>query len=559
MENIKQNKILNWYNTIKNSEIINKINQFICSFWGTFVVACVTLLSFVFALEIVLYSLVCLYTIYICLFSKDFLPLVPLFVFCYIAPAPSNNPGRNEGSMFYGAGGVAIIVIAIICALAIFLRIGFDKNMSFKKLFTQRLYLTISMLILGGAYLISGIFCNIYSKIWLNNIVFALIQFLSIFLLYFILAATIDWKNADKDFLPHLAILMGIVVSLEVVYLYASDFRFNEWGEITKDFIITGWGISNNIAAMIALAIPFAFYLACEKQKSYLYLTLAAIFVIVIAMTLSRASFLTSLLIFAACWFICLFKAKNKKAFKITSLILIGLLVIFAAIFYRQIWDLFLEVLQIFEKDESGNFAFSDAHRFDTYNLGLQMFADFPIFGNSFFARGEWPWQYGTIDSFTSFFPARWHNTIIQLLASTGIVGLLAYIYHRVKTVLLVVKKPSIGKTFIGLSILSLLIMSMLDCHFFNVGPVLFYSIMLIFAEKLYSQEKPQELTTSQDEQNNTQTIENTIAEENITKPEKTNDSNAQNIKNKTQRKTTSSSNKSTQKANTKSNKPKQK
>ena len=54
----------------------------------------------------------------------------------------------------------------------------------------------------------------------------------------------------------------------------------------------------------------------------------------------------------------------------------------------------------------------------------------------------------------------------------------------------------------------------------------------------------------------------NTIAEENITKPEKTNDSNTQNIKNKTQRKTTSSK-KSTQKtnkkSNKKSNKPKQK
>ena len=323
MENTKQNKILSWYYATKNSETIAKINQFICSFWGIFVVACVTFLTFALSLEIAMYSIVCLYTIYICLFAKDFLPLVPLFIFCYIAPAASNNPGRNEGSIFYGGTGTAIIIIGAICAIAIFLRIGFDKNMSFKKLFTQRLYLTISMLILGGAYLISGIFCNIYSTVWLKNIVFALLQFLSIFLLYFILAATIDWKNVSKDFLPYVAIAMGVVVSLEVIYLYIFKFTFNEFGEISKDFIVAGWGISNNMAAMITMAVPFALYLACKKQQSHFYLSLAFFFEVMIAITLSRASFLTSIILFATGWFICLFRAKNKKALKITTIVII--------------------------------------------------------------------------------------------------------------------------------------------------------------------------------------------------------------------------------------------
>ena len=39
--------------------------------------------------------------------------------------------------------------------------------------------------------------------------------------------------------------------------------------------------------------------------------------------------------------------------------------------------------------------------------------------------------------------------------------------------------------TFLAISLGVLLGTALLDCHFFNVGPVLFYSMALAFAEKL--------------------------------------------------------------------------
>ena len=45
-------------------------------------------------------------------------------------------------------------------------------------------------------------------------------------------------------------------------------------------------------------------------------------------------------------------------------------------------------------------------------------------------------------------------------------------------------KNPTAGKAFISISLLALLGTSLLDSHFFNVGPVLFYSMALAFAEK---------------------------------------------------------------------------
>ena len=70
------------------------------------------------------------------------------------------------------------------------------------------------------------------------------------------------------------------------------------------------------------------------------------------------------------------------------------------------------------------------------------------------------------------------------MLASCGAVGFTAYIFHRWQTITVLMRKPTAEKIFISLSILVLLGTSMVDCHFFNVGPTLFYSTMLAFAEK---------------------------------------------------------------------------
>ena len=41
-------------------------------------------------------------------------------------------------------------------------------------------------------------------------------------------------------------------------------------------------------------------------------------------------------------------------------------------------------------------------------------------------------------------------------------------------------------KAFLGCSIAALLVCSLFDCHFFNVGPTLFYAMTLAFAENCH-------------------------------------------------------------------------
>ena len=129
-------------------------------------------------------------------------------------------------------------------------------------------------------------------------------------------------------------------------------------------------------------------------------------------------------------------------------------------------------------------FDLSTKMRLETYVEGFRQFSKFPVFGGSFFPlkKDLYQWAFdGT--TFAYLFPPRWHNTLIQLVATGGVACLAAYVVHRIQTIRLFTKNFSGEKLFVGLSIAVLLLTSMVDCHFFNLGPALLYSAMLAVVE----------------------------------------------------------------------------
>ena len=164
------------------------------------------------------------------------------------------------------------------------------------------------------------------------------------------------------------------------------------------------------------------------------------------------------------------------------NLLLYGLVaagaVLLLLVFHEKVFELVREFLS---KD-----LFAVNSRDKLLINGLKQFKSHPVFGGSFYPQGEYvPWDWSDLEAFSSFFPPRWHNTITQLLASAGVVGIAAYAFHRFQTVKLLVTKRSMEKTFILIYLGVLLGASMFDCHFFNIGPVLLYSMALAFAEKI--------------------------------------------------------------------------
>lgn len=145
------------------------------------------------------------------------------------------------------------------------------------------------------------------------------------------------------------------------------------------------------------------------------------------------------------------------------------------------------------------NLVFESTGRLTMYKNGLQAFKSHPFTGTGFF-----DFEHGTNVYFVndSFLAPRYHNTIIQFLASTGIFGLIAYLFHRWETIKIVYKNCSIEKIFITICLVAIIGNSLLDCQFFNFGPGLHYGTLLAFIECINS--KTNEITTNKIKQGET-------------------------------------------------------
>ncbi len=471
----------------ETSPVIKRINGIMCSPLGIAIMGALTVLAFIFSLELVLYTIIILYAAYVGLFGDDFSTYMPLFILAYVAPSIKNNPGKSDQGLFYGASGIYIGIIAVIAVVIILTRIATDKNMGFKKLFTMKRFFTASMLALGGSYMLSGIGSDKYLEYVKGNLLFAFIQFMSLFLLYFLFSATIRWDKFNVDYFAWFGVIMGVVVALEVGWIYIAEDVIVD-GTILRGRIYSGWGCYNNIGAIISMSIPFAFYLACKKKHNFMYTILGCFLFAAVILSCSRGSMVGGAFAFAVSYIYTFIKARNKKEFHLTTLALIGFVGIAAILFHKEIIELFNAVPDIAEGND-GSISFNDSGRFNLYKAGLKVFLDNPIFGQTFYpAAGSMP-EFSDVEAFSSFFPPRWHNTVVQLLAACGAVGMLAYSYHRIETIRFFFKKPTVTNTFIAISIVTLLGMSLLDCHFFNVAPVFFYSMALTVME--FGSERP--------------------------------------------------------------------
>ncbi len=469
----------------RNSAFIKGINDIIYSPWGIVILGLMTVSAFAFSLEIAFYTFVVVYAVYVSIFADDFTPIIPLFILCYVTPSLGNNPGESEDGLFYGASGIYLICIASVAILALLIRLIVDKELGGLRIFTAKRTLLPGILILGASYMLSGLGHEQYEEYAKRNLLFAFIQFMSVFLLYFILTTAIKWDKFNPEYFAWAGLVMGIVVSLEVgiIYIYR-DVIVD--GVIMRGRITSGWGIYNNIGAIISMSIPFAFYLASRKKRSSLFLILGCLLLAGVIFSCSRGSIVGGVFAFAVSFIYTFFNCKSKTEYRLTTLALLVAAGIGAFVFREKIVDLFNAVPDIAEGGEGG-INFNDSGRFNIYKNGFEIFLRNPIFGQTFYPIEFDLYDHSTVESFSSFFPPRWHNTIIQMLASCGAVGMLAYLYHRLETVLLYFKKRTHTNTYIAFMILTLIGMSMLDCHFFNVAPVLFYSMALAvmeFAEK---------------------------------------------------------------------------
>lgn len=451
-----------------------QIDRFLYSPAYFLLIGGLTILANVFHLEMVAYTGIILVGIYICLVGRDLLPIFPIFACGYISPSVSNNPGVNTDSIFSLSGaGLYLAILLTLLAVSLVYRLVTDPVFGGKKFLTKKRKLLPGMLILGICYAISGLGSGQWEEYGLRHLLFAFLQFVAITGLYYLLSGAVLWEKAPQDYLFWTGLCVGFVLIVELVNIYITANVIID-GAINRDNIFTGWGQYNNMGALFSLLIPLAFYMAGKDRFAVAGYLSAFLFFLGLLFTCSRGSIIIGIVIYIVSYILSVIRNHRVRSLFWVHILIIGVPVLVFVLFYEE-WLRLFKVLV--------NAGLHSPQRVTTFTEGFRQFFRYPVFGGSFFPVDYWPFTWSTSEAFTSMIPPRWHNTFIQVLATGGVTCLAGYAYHRYQTVKLFVKNINTGKMFVGMSILSLLLTSMVDCHFFNVGPVLLYSAMLAFVE----------------------------------------------------------------------------
>ncbi len=451
------------------------LNGFLDSPWFVMLLCALTVLGNALQIELVIYTLFVLFGIYICLFGWDLLPLMSVIVQCYLLPSPANNPGCNRTSIFYPEnGGIYLICLIVLLAISLIYRLVTDPHFGGRRFLHCIRRLLPGIFVLGIGYMLAGAFSGRYYENGLNNLMFALLQTVSIGLPYWIFSGAVKWKRTRSDYLSWVGLGAGLTVCCELIVVYVTQHVIVN-GAIVSGRIFTGWGNANNMGCIIAMMIPFAVDLSHRLKFGWIYSILGILMIAFTFLTCSRTSIGAAVLIYVVSMALAIRDPRRRTELLIANGVALALIV-GSGLFHNAVEKLFSDLIQRGLDPRLRDIIYVD---------GLKTFLAHPIFGDTFYPNTDSIFQWATIPGFRELIPGRWHNTVIQLLASCGLVGMGCYSFHRLQTLRLFWERRRTDVTFIGLSLLAMLLMSLLDCHFFNVGPVLFYSMALSFAEKV--------------------------------------------------------------------------
>ncbi len=410
------------------------------------------------------------------LLSKSIRPLFISFITFVMQISIKHAPAYPTHSKYYYTGWRLPVFIAmvalVVCAIIFFI----VKNKIYRKISFKSTPLLLPLILLSTAFLLNGLF----SEKWVfQNLLWALLNifvFLVIFILFYHGLSDEDSAESLADYFSYISALVALIIISEVSALYLSGKVIID-GTVIKENVALGWGIWNLIGVSLAVLIPMLFYGVHNSKYPWFYFAVATLTYIFAILSMSRNALLASSIVYPVCVIISCFKGKNKKAFRVVTLLGIIAVIAFAIIFREKIYTILLDY---FER------GFSDNKRFELWGAAYDNFLKSPMFGNGFMGfdvSDELLYSFGLQGK-------QAHNTILQLLSATGIVGLFAYLYYRYHTLKPVFRRPSLKKTLVLLSILVLLFESLLDNFIFNVYPMFYYTVALVILHKFSEEER---------------------------------------------------------------------
>lgn len=254
---------------------------------------------------------------------------------------------------------------------------------------------------------------------------------------------------------------LGMAITIQFVY-YILTYD----GQIIGKDLDFSWAISNGIAMLCLVLIPLNIALYITHQKHSFVLLGVIGEVIVLFLTLSKGAYISLALISIPTFIIMWKYTQNHKKLLVdlfASILIIGII----AWGITQIDKVSVGIAQYLESMDARGW-FNDPSRLEIYKKGWQAFLDNPLFGR------------GTSTTVPDASFTTYHNFIIHTLATTGIVGALAFTFYLVSLVYTCWKKNPYH-LMILMCIIAMCIHGMVDNSFY-------FPLIMIFLSTVISQ-----------------------------------------------------------------------
>jgi len=382
-----------------------------------------------------------------------------------------NSPFYPNRSDYLYTGWRLFVVLAIFIAVIIGFSAFIYRNRVYKRTFLAfgkgRGYFAL----LFAALLLNGAF---YDKWTLSSLLFGILNAALLCVFPVLLYNGFSEKENSDDiagYFSYLSLLVGLVITAELFALYMTNDKIFAEGSINKVEVALGFGIWNLVGNSLIVLIPLIFYGIAKGKHPVLYFCVACAVYIASVFTMSRNALLVGTALYFICILIYCFYGRYQKFFRFFALFIILLALVFFATFYGEIKKLLADYF---------NRGLSDNGRFKLWGIAFKNFLSSPLFGCGFFGLDvddSVLYSFGPV-------PKMAHNTLVQLLSSSGLFGLFSYLLYRFFTLKEIFTRLSLKKTFMALSMAALIAGSLVDNFIFNIYPLFSYTVSLVIIAK---------------------------------------------------------------------------
>lgn len=453
---------------VENSKITHVLRRALSSYFFPLATACVSVVCYYLGWDIVTiwYMCICGTAIMVC--CKDVTPVICIFLFLNILVSVKHCPAYMGAASDYftrpAVLGQAIVAVAFFAGSMVFRLVT--------GIVSRRFRLSpffFGMVALCVAFAFGGLFSTQYTPL---NLMYGLALSVTILGIFTFVCGNIQIDEKTFVKLAYYLVTLFAAVAFELLIAYCTYDGLIVDGEVIRSKLFFGWGTYNQMGMLLTLTLPSWFYLASKYKYGTAFLLGALVNVAACCLCFSRQALLMGSVIFAACCVWLLGWDKGKK--RIINVSVMACILVIAAIVlgikHREVAQFFSSML--------GNLK-TGSGRIAIWKDGLRNFLSKPVFGVGFYKPSSAPGDVGYYGGGIAFsIPVMCHNTIVQIVSTCGLFGLITYVIHRTQTVISLINNITHERVFVAMTMCALLLVSLLDNHIFYFLPTIIYAVL---------------------------------------------------------------------------------